>query len=65
LVFGEVVYAVVSTNVLKDDHPQIRLLEPLSRLGRNEWGMLGPIHEIRRIRSKDWPGHFGQADQKE
>ncbi|MFJ6300841.1 flavin reductase family protein [Pseudarthrobacter oxydans] len=34
LVFGRVVYAVVSASVLDGDHPQIDLLEPLSRLGR-------------------------------
>lgn len=61
LVFGRVVYAVVSASVLDGDHPQIDLLEPLSRLGRNEWGTLGPIQELRRIRAKDWPGHFGAA----
>lgn len=61
LVFGRVVYAVVSAGVLDGDHPQIDLLEPLSRLGRNEWGTLGPIQELRRIRAKDWPGHFGAA----
>jgi flavin reductase (DIM6/NTAB) family NADH-FMN oxidoreductase RutF len=63
LVFGRVVYAVVSAGVLDGDHPQIDLLEPLSRLGRNEWGTLGPIQELRRIRAKDWPGHFGAAGQ--
>ncbi|MGN7149340.1 flavin reductase family protein [Arthrobacter sp. SAFR-179] len=61
LVLGRVVYAVVSTKVLDGDHPQIDLLEPLSRLGRNEWGRLGEIQELRRIRAKDWPGHFGRA----
>ncbi|WP_353611752.1 flavin reductase family protein [Arthrobacter sp. OY3WO11] len=61
LVFGRVVHAVVSTSVLDGDHPQIDLLEPLSRLGRNEWGTLGSIQELSRIRAKDWPGHFGDA----
>lgn len=65
LVFGRVVYAVVSTSVLYGDHPQIDLLEPLSRLGRNEWGTLGSIQELRRIRAKDWPGHFAAAGQGE
>ncbi|SCC11739.1 NADH-FMN oxidoreductase RutF, flavin reductase (DIM6/NTAB) family [Pseudarthrobacter enclensis] len=65
LVFGRVVYAVVSTSVLDGDHPQIDLLEPLSRLGGNEWGTLGPIQELRRIRAKDWPGHFGAPGQGE
>lgn len=58
LVFGEVVHAAISSNVLEDSHPQISLLEPLSRLGGNEWGNMGPLREIRRIRAADWPGHF-------
>ncbi|WJZ68379.1 flavin reductase family protein [Kocuria rosea] len=58
LVFGEVTYAAVSAEVLDGSHPQMDLLEPLARLGRNEWGTTGPIREIRRIRAADWPGHF-------
>lgn len=58
LVFGEVVHVAVSTNVLVGSHPRIDLLEPLSRLGRDEWGTMGSLREIRRIRAADWPGHF-------
>ena len=58
LVFGEVTHAAVSAEVLDGSHPQMDLLEPLARLGRNEWGTTGPIREIRRIRAADWPGHF-------
>ncbi len=58
LVFGEVTFATVSAEVLDGSHPQMDLLEPLARLGRNEWGTTGPIREIRRIRAADWPGHF-------
>lgn len=58
LVFGEVVHAVVSSEVLEGSHPRIDRLDPLSRLGRNEWGTLGPIREIKRIRVDDWPGYF-------
>ncbi|MFC9769881.1 MULTISPECIES: flavin reductase family protein [unclassified Pseudarthrobacter] len=65
LVFGRVIHAVVSTSVLDGDHPQIDLLEPLCRLGGNEWGTLGPVQEIRRIRAKDWPGHFSAPSQVE
>ena len=65
LVFGEVVYAVVTTDVLEGDHPRIDLLAPLSRLGRSEWGTLGSITELRRIRVKDWPGQFGGPRREE
>jgi flavin reductase (DIM6/NTAB) family NADH-FMN oxidoreductase RutF len=58
LVFGEVTHAVVSGRVLDGSHPRIDLLEPLSRLGLDEWGTMGNIHEIKRIRKADWPGHF-------
>lgn len=64
LVFGEVIHAAVSSEVLEDEHPLIDRLDPLSRLGRNEWGMLGPIREIKRIRAKDWPGHFNRRDHQ-
>ncbi|MFF0989732.1 flavin reductase family protein [Kocuria nitroreducens] len=65
LVFGEVVHAAVSSEILEGAHPRIDLLEPLSRLGRNEWGTLGPIREIKRIRAKDWPGHFDRAGEQQ
>ncbi|TFD53560.1 flavin reductase family protein [Cryobacterium frigoriphilum] len=58
LVFGEVTHAVVDAGVLDGVHPRIELLDPLSRLGLDEWGTLGPIREIARIRAADWPGHF-------
>ncbi|MFC5931182.1 flavin reductase family protein [Cryobacterium melibiosiphilum] len=58
LVFGEVTHAVVDSAVLDGVHPRIELLDPLSRLGLDEWGTMGPIREITRIRAADWPGHF-------
>lgn len=64
LVFGEVVHAAVSSEVLEGTHPRIDQLEPLSRLGRDEWGTLGPVQEIKRIRARDWPGHFGTQDEQ-
>jgi hypothetical protein len=57
-VFGEVTHAAVSSAVLDGNHPRIDLLEPLARLGLDEWGTLGAIHDLNRIRLKDWPGHF-------
>jgi flavin reductase (DIM6/NTAB) family NADH-FMN oxidoreductase RutF len=58
LVFGLVTHAAVATDVLEGDHPQVDQLAPLSRLGLDEWGTLGEIREIKRIRLSDWPGSF-------
>jgi flavin reductase (DIM6/NTAB) family NADH-FMN oxidoreductase RutF len=54
VVFGEVVHAVVNEDVLVDGHPEIRALRPLARLGKNEWGTVGEIRELDRIRFEDW-----------
>ncbi|MES9807973.1 flavin reductase family protein [Streptomyces cinereoruber] len=48
VVFGRVVHAAVDESVLVDGHPEMTLMRPLSRLGRNEWGTLGGIEEIAR-----------------
>ncbi len=58
VVFGRVVLAVVSDEVLRDGRPEVRLLQPLSRLGANEWGTHGEIREISRIPNDEWPGHY-------
>ncbi|BCW78499.1 flavin reductase family protein [Pseudarthrobacter sp902506025] len=58
LVFGLVVHASVSSQVLSGDHPDVAGLDPLSRLGGDEWGMLGPIRHLPRIRASQWPGSF-------
>lgn len=58
LVFGLVTHAAVNTRVLDGDHPRIDLLDPLSRLGLDEWGTMGEIKQIRRIRTADWPRDF-------
>ncbi|MBG6225434.1 flavin reductase (DIM6/NTAB) family NADH-FMN oxidoreductase RutF [Arthrobacter sp. CAN_A2] len=58
LVFGEVLHAVVSEDVLDGDLPSITALRPLSRLGKNEWGSVGTIRGISRIPVADWPGHY-------
>ena len=58
LIFGEVLHAAVKKEVIEHTHPRIDLLDPLSRLGLDEWGELGPIRQIQRIRSADWPRDF-------
>lgn len=62
LVFGEVIHAVVSSEVLRGTHPDVNLLRPLSRLGLNEWGNTSTIQELARIRKADWPAHFRTHD---
>ncbi|MET8678962.1 flavin reductase family protein [Streptomyces sp. NPDC004647] len=54
VVFGRVLHAVVSDAVLVDGHPEVTKLRPLSRLGKDEWGALGDVREISRIRYADW-----------
>ncbi|GAA4933058.1 flavin reductase family protein [Streptomonospora halophila] len=56
VVFGEVVHAAVEESVLAQGHPEISLLRPIARLGKDEWGTLGEVTSLRRIRYADWPG---------
>lgn len=60
VVFGKVVYAAVWEVVMADGLPDIRKMRPLSRLGKDEWGTLGDILEIKRIRFADWPNPLGR-----
>ena len=59
VVFGRVVHAAVDDQVLDGAHPAIERLRPLSRLGRNQWGVTDRVRAISRIPYADWPGHFG------
>ncbi|GAA2438206.1 flavin reductase family protein [Streptomyces mauvecolor] len=49
VVFGRVVHAVVSDDVMVDGHPEITRLRPLSRLGKDEWGTLAEPRELGRV----------------
>ncbi|MBN9619947.1 MAG: flavin reductase family protein [Actinobacteria bacterium] len=54
-VFGEVVHLAVRRDVLAADGlPDARRVDPLSRLGRAEWGTLGEVIDLPRIRYRDW-----------
>ncbi|MEU8033260.1 flavin reductase family protein [Streptomyces sp. NPDC049099] len=53
VVFGQVVHAAVQEEVLVEGRPDIGRLRPLSRLGGNEWGTVGEIHELARIPYRD------------
>lgn len=64
LVFGEVTHVAVSDSTLAGSHPRVEHLKPLSRLGLDEWGTLGTIHELKRIRETEWPGTFRQGTGK-
>ena len=48
LVLGEVVAITVWESALEGDHPAIEALQPLSRLGRNEWGLPPEVFAIDR-----------------
>ena len=55
VVIGEVLHVAVAEDVLDESvpgspHVDIRRIKPLSRLGRDEWGLLGEIREIARPR---------------
>jgi flavin reductase (DIM6/NTAB) family NADH-FMN oxidoreductase RutF len=58
VVLGRVVNAAIEESVLDDGHPAIERLDPLARLGRDEWSELGALREIARIPYGDWPGHY-------
>lgn len=50
LVLGEVVAVTLDPDVLEDGHPVLERLAPLSRLGRDEWGL--PPAVVRRERPR-------------
>jgi flavin reductase (DIM6/NTAB) family NADH-FMN oxidoreductase RutF len=50
MVLGRVVHAAVHTDVLAEDGlPAVDRLSPVSRLGRNEWGVHGDVKRIDRV----------------
>ena len=55
VVFGRVVHLAIDETVLVDGHPEVTRLRPLARLGKDEWGTLGDVVDLRRIRYADWP----------
>ena len=50
VVFGRALAIAIDERVLDGDHPDITRLEPLARLGRNEWSEIGEILDLARIR---------------
>jgi flavin reductase (DIM6/NTAB) family NADH-FMN oxidoreductase RutF len=56
VVFGQVVHLAVSRSVLAADGlPDVHLLDPAARLGRNEWGALGEVFDLVRVPYADEP----------
>ncbi len=50
IVLGDVVAITVRSDVLEDGHPAMCHLQPLSRLGRNEWGLPPEVVAVDRPR---------------
>jgi len=48
LVLGRVVAITVQSEVLVDGHPAMERLRPVSRLGRDEWGLPPEVVAVRR-----------------
>lgn len=65
LVFGEVTHIAVASDMLDGGgHPLVEKLRPLSRLGLDEWGTIGDVKEIQRIRASDWPREFQPREHR-
>ena len=50
IVLGDVVAITVRSDALEDGYPAMSHLQPLSRLGRNEWGLPPEVIEVQRPR---------------
>jgi flavin reductase (DIM6/NTAB) family NADH-FMN oxidoreductase RutF len=54
VVFGRVVHLSVARGVLAADGlPDVRALDPATRLGRDEWGALGDVWSLKRPRFEE------------
>ncbi len=53
IVLGNVVLISVADEVLVDGHPEYDLLDPLSRLGKDEWGVHTQVVSLVRPRTPD------------
>lgn len=56
LVIGRVVVAAVAEEVMVDGHPDINLLRPIARLGKDEWSEIGEVRSLSRVRYREWAG---------
>ncbi|GAB3989775.1 flavin reductase family protein [Nocardioides marmoraquaticus] len=53
VVLGDVTAITVDDDVLVDGHPEMSLLRPVSRLGKEEWGRPPEVFELARPTSPD------------
>ncbi len=53
VVFGNVVLITVADDVLVNGHPEFERLDPLSRLGKDEWGVHTQVTSIKRPRTPE------------
>jgi flavin reductase (DIM6/NTAB) family NADH-FMN oxidoreductase RutF len=58
VVFCRVVHAAIVEDVLDGELADPVRLDPLARLGRNQWSRLGEVLAIDRIPHARWPGHY-------
>lgn len=56
VVFGRVLRIAVRPQVLAGALVDIRRLDPVARLGADDWGALGEVFELVRVRYADWSG---------
>jgi flavin reductase (DIM6/NTAB) family NADH-FMN oxidoreductase RutF len=54
VVFGRVLAISAWEEAVRDGRPRIEHLNPLARLGGNEWSTIGEIKEIPRIPYRSW-----------
>jgi flavin reductase (DIM6/NTAB) family NADH-FMN oxidoreductase RutF len=53
VVLGTVVLITVADDVLVDGHPDYHRLDPLARLGKDEWGMHAEVVSLKRPRKPE------------
>jgi flavin reductase (DIM6/NTAB) family NADH-FMN oxidoreductase RutF len=54
VVFGRVLVITAWESAVRDGRPRIEELQPLARLGGNEWSTIGDIKQIPRIPYRRW-----------
>lgn len=62
LVLGTVVAITADDYVLVDGHPEMARLQPVSRLGKDEWGMPPAVHAAPRPRRPEDVGLLSSTD---
>jgi len=54
VVFGRVLHISAWESAVQDGRPRIEHLQPLARLGGNEWSTIGEVKVIPRIPYRNW-----------